>query len=181
MTEPLPEDRTVKLRLEFDAGFAKPLAGTQDDGEQMLTIRAGEDLLALRLAGVAGTTLCPRLTLVPSRNPALLGIGRVREALVAVFSIATLLDGSDRPGNPGQRRAHRWLVLCAEDPSVALAFDVLTGCLRISPGQRTSVQGQHGANSFDEVVEIDGTTRPVVSTRRLLARIDALGSAGRES
>ncbi len=142
-----------ELRRTFDASFAEPIAAAQTDEAGLLSIRAGDRPMAVRIEEIAAVSKCPRVTPVPSAQPALLGLAGVRGMLITVYSLAALLD--ERPGGA------RWLVLAAADPSAGLSFDELIGYER----------APRSATRAGAVVTLRGVPHTVVSVAAIIGSI----------
>ena len=107
--------RAATLRAGFDRSFAEPAQSDMTATEDLLAVRVGDDIFAIRLSEIAGLYVGKKMTRVPGGDPALLGIAGFRGTIQPVYSIATLL------GRPTEA-SPRWLVIAAAAP-VALAFD----------------------------------------------------------
>lgn len=118
--------RADELRAEFDGAFQRAVDMTTPDVEDLIAIRVGGDPHAIRIAAVAGLFVDRRITRVPGRHPALLGLTGIRGTLVPVFDLATAL-GYARPSSS------RWLVIAARAP-LALAFEAYEGHTRVPRG-----------------------------------------------
>lgn len=120
-----PEATLAALRRAFDDAFLRPLELGREQGASVLVVSAGVRV-AVPLTDVASVVACPTITPVPSRDPALLGLGGVRGTIVAIYDLAALVGvdvASPRAGT------QRWLVLLAGDRTLGLAFDALEGRL----------------------------------------------------
>jgi chemotaxis signal transduction protein len=117
-------DRAAELRRAFDRSFADQARGDTAATDDLLAIRIGSEPYAIRVSEISGLFADRRITPVPSRAQALLGVGGFRGVIVPVYSLAALL------GHP-MTAAPRWIVIASGLP-VALAFDVLDGHLRVS-------------------------------------------------
>lgn len=116
--------RAADLRREFDRAFAEPVRRDGTPKEDLLAIRAGEQVYAIRLSEIAGLHARKKITRVPGSHAALCGIAGFRGALLPVYDLPVLL-GHSRVETP------RWLVIAQSAP-VALAFDAFDGHLRAS-------------------------------------------------
>jgi purine-binding chemotaxis protein CheW len=103
------------LRSGFDSAFAEPAQFDMTPMEDLLVIRIGDDVFAIRLSEISGLYVGRTVTRVPGGDPALLGIAGFRGTIQPVYSVATLL------GRPTEA-SPRWLMIAAAAP-IALAFD----------------------------------------------------------
>lgn len=126
VTDGLPRAaaRAAVLRAAFDRSFAEPSRLDMNLMEDLLMVRAGDDVFAIRLSDIAGLYADKKITRVPGGDPALLGIAGFRGTIQPVYGLATLL------GRPAEA-APRWLVIAAAAP-IALAFDGFDGHLRVA-------------------------------------------------
>jgi chemotaxis signal transduction protein len=116
--------RAAELRLAFDQSFADPVGLDTATTQALLAIRVGAEPYAMRLSEIAGLFAGRKITHVPCRDAALLGIAGFRGAIVPVYSLAVLLGHSSAP-------TPRWLVIAAAAP-VAVAFESFEGQLLVS-------------------------------------------------
>jgi purine-binding chemotaxis protein CheW len=153
------------LRREFDETFRRPRALEREKEEELLAIRAGESLLAVRTLETGGVLRSPPIPPLPSSFPAFLGLCGVRGALVAAYDLAALLEGS-APASRGS-----WMLLCGADRRVGLVFDELGGALRVAPSEiRRAAEGS-GMRMLPEVALVQGESRPIVRIQSLLEQI----------
>jgi chemotaxis signal transduction protein len=166
--------RLSALRNEFDQSFARERQAPEVLGTDYLLIRVAGEPCALRLAEVAALEADRAITPVPSDAPALLGVGGLRGALVAVFDLAQLLGhappSAPRPASaPGQSgpATPRWLVL-VKGSLVAMAFGEFEGQRRLGLDALARAQaGQH-----QEVLRVAGVSRPIVQLAALAERCE---------
>ena len=152
------------LKREFDESFQKPLSREREPEEEVLLVRAGEGLLALRTAETAGVLRCPRITPVPSPSSELLGICGLRGSLVAAYGLGALL------GSAGARTGE-WMFLAHRDRTIGFVFDELEGCRRVPLRDVRRSQGPaHGVSP--EVVVVSDRSRTLIRVSSLLERID---------
>jgi chemotaxis signal transduction protein len=116
--------RAAALRAAFDRSFAEPAQLEMTPMEDLLAVRVGDDVVAIRLSEIAGLYVGKKVTRVPGGDPALLGIAGFRGTIHPVYCIATLL-GRPAAASP------RWLVIAAAAP-MALAFDGFERHLRVA-------------------------------------------------
>ncbi|HEX3883811.1 MAG TPA: chemotaxis protein CheW [Stellaceae bacterium] len=157
-------DRAAELRDAFDRAFAEPRPPAPPPSEDLLAIRVASEPYALRLTEVAGLFADRKVTPVPGRASALLGIAGFRGAIVPVYDLQVLL------GCPPLETA-RWLVIAAGTP-VAFAFAVQEGHLRLP--RSAIVSYRTGENQRRHVREFAHTTefaRPIVHLPSVLEAI----------
>jgi chemotaxis signal transduction protein len=116
--------RVVALRAGFDRSFAEPAQLEMTSVEDLLAIRAGADVVAIRLSEIAGLYVGKKVTRMPGGDPALLGIAGFRGTIQPVYCIATLI------GRPVVAFP-RWLVTAAMAP-ITLAFEGFEHHMRVS-------------------------------------------------
>jgi chemotaxis signal transduction protein len=114
-----------ELRHAFDRTFAEAQRFGTVVLEDLLAVRLGTDAYALRLSEIAGLFSDKKITRLPGRIPALIGIAGFRGAILPVYDLALLI------GYPNTA-APQWLAMAASDP-VAFAFGGFDGHLRLSP------------------------------------------------
>jgi chemotaxis signal transduction protein len=117
-------ERAAELRRAFDRSFSDQARRDTTPTEDLLAIRIGPEPYAIRASEIAGLFADKSITPIPSRAPALLGVGGFRGTIVPVYSLPALL------GHP-MGAAPRWIVIASGLP-VALAFEALDGHLRVS-------------------------------------------------
>jgi len=155
--------QAAALKREFDRGFAEPRKPPTAQTLNLLAVRLGGDSWAIPLTDTAGLHAGKKITPVPGRAHALLGIAGFRGTLVPVYDLSTLID-LPAPAAP------RWLVLAAER-RIALAFAELDGHLRVETGDILPLgPGDDGAWTRG-LVRADGTTRPILNLSALLGGI----------
>lgn len=156
--------RAAALRAAFDCSFAEPAQLEMTSMEDLLAVRVGEEVFALRLCEIAGLYVGKKVTQVPGGDPALLGIAGFRGMILPVYRIATLLG---RPTTV----APRWLVIAAAAP-VALAFDGFERHVRVAAEtilpRDVSVEDRPYARGF---VPVQQFVRPILHLPSLLDEI----------
>ncbi len=158
--------RVEELRAEFDASFAAVPAPGRADRVALLSLRAGGELVALRVLEVSGLFKARTIVPVPSARPELVGLCGVRGAVLPVYGLARLLRIPEEPG------AARWMVLAGpRDGPVALAFGGLEGHLVVAAEElQRAAPGQVAVRHVAEVVQRERPL-PVVSVPSLLRAI----------
>jgi len=112
-----------ELRREFDGSFARRPAPGREAPDELLTITVGAERYAVRLGAIFGLFLDRPVTALPGGLPGLLGVAGFRSSIVAVHDLATWLGGT-------AQQPH-WLMLTANRPVIALAFDAVLGRLQV--------------------------------------------------
>ena len=156
--------RAAALRRAFDQSFAEAPTTNAVGSEDLLTVRIGAMLYALRITEISGVFSDVKITPVPTDVSELLGIGAIRGSVLPVYDLRALL-GLGREGTP------RWLAVAAATP-LALAFDHFVEQLRVRPDAIVSHGGGDSApRHVSEIVRVDGMPRPIVSVPSILERI----------
>jgi chemotaxis signal transduction protein len=122
-SEPRHSATATALRQAFDASFAEVRTGSTAASEDFLAVRLATDTYALRLSEIAGIFTDKRITRLPSRVPALVGMAGFRGAIFPVYDLALLVGYANGS-------ARRWLAVAAGEP-LALVFDGFEGHLRL--------------------------------------------------
>lgn len=157
-------NRAAALRDAFDRAFADPPPLDPPPLSDLLAIRVGTEPYALRFSEIAGLFTYRKVTPIPSRASALLGIAGFRGALVPVYDLHALL---------GHRvvEAPRWLAMAAKAP-VAFAFLTQEGQFRCGRDAIVSHQpGDSARRHVTEFVRTDDLLRPIVDLSSLLETV----------
>jgi len=169
-----PKSRAALLRRAFDESFAVTALTNPTALEALLFLRVHESELAVRASEVAAVSRCPPLARLPSQNPSVLGLARLRGRLVVVHSFADLV------GEPrGKPNAGALLLLCAGAPSVGLLADELLGHVHVDANTIYSDPSQGGWSNA--IVNGGGRRCPLASIPLLLAAIRQASSTERRS
>lgn len=158
-------DRSQELRLAFDRSFAAPAHLDTTPRENLLAIRAGSQVLALRLSEVGGLFADKKITRIPGRVATLLGIAGFRGVILPVYDLGMLLGQA-------KAKASRWLVIAAAVP-IALAFEAFDGHLRISKDAIFPEGAGERAGHVRDCVRMEGVVRPILSLPSVLDTIKA--------
>lgn len=165
-------NQTVKdLKRAFDEAFEKPAVRETPDTRLLLAVQAGSLDIALSVSEIAIVMRCPRLTTLPSNQPALAGLAGIRGSLVAVYELGSLLGG------PPTSVGRGWVAVAGARPTAAFLFDEL---LRAEVVASTDIRRGATSNrtpSSDQVVEIAGTTRALVHLPDLLSLVTETDSS----
>jgi purine-binding chemotaxis protein CheW len=156
--------RAATLRAGFDRSFSEPAQLDMTPMEDLLAVRVGDDVFAIRLSEITGLYVGKKLTRVPGGDPALLGIAGFRGTIQPVYGIAALL------GRPAET-SPRWLVIAAA-ASIALAFGAFDRHLRVASDtirpRDVNAKDQPYARDF---VPVQQFVRPVLHLPSILDAI----------
>jgi len=158
-------DRAQQLRFAFDRSFAAAAHFDAAPKEDLLAIRSGSQVLALRLAEVGGLFVDKKITQIPGRVATLLGIAGFRGAILPVYDLGMLLGQA-------KGKASRWLVIAASAP-IALAFEGFDGHLRISKDTVFPQEAGERAIYVRDCVRVEGVVRPILNLPSVLDTIRA--------
>lgn len=163
---PVIESKVAKLREAFDRSFALPPPPASQEVEDLLTIRVAGDPYAIRLCDIAGIVTGGKMVAVPAATLDLLGLAGIRGDIVPVFGLASILGYSQPPESP------RWMILCAADESIALAFSDFEGYIRIPKSALHADETLRATRQYvSQVGSTDAVARSVISIPLILARI----------
>jgi purine-binding chemotaxis protein CheW len=158
-------DRAQQLRSAFDRSFAAPAHLDTTPKEDLLAIRSGSQLLALRLSEIGGLFADKKITRIPGRIATLLGIAGFRGAILPVYDLGMLLGQA-------KGKAARWLVIAASAP-IALAFEEFDGHLRISKDAIVPQEAGERESYVRESARVEGILRPILNLSSILDAIRA--------
>jgi chemotaxis signal transduction protein len=159
------------LREAFDRSFAEAPRSATAALEDLLCIRVGEHLHALRVAELSGLFPDMKVMALPTAIAELLGLASLRAAILPIYDLRLML------GYGGEAKP-RWVAI-ARDMSVGLAFDGFEGHIRVSPDAVVSQgSGESGVRHVREVVRIDGQLRSIVLLASVLEAITNRVRAG---
>ena len=161
-TATIPIDSAAILREQFDRSFASAPAMLAPGSVNLLTIRLGNELHAIRLADISGLHADRRILTLPGPMPELLGVANFRGQIVPVYQLAALLG---KPAGP----APRWMVLTQASAPLAFAFETFESHLCANAEQWIAA-GPGGAG--DGVRTASGVV-PVLDMAALAAQIEA--------
>ena len=101
--------RAEALRSAFDRSFAEPAHFDTTPMADLLAFHAGSQAYALHLSEIAGLFADKKITRLPGRTAALLGIAGFRGAIVPVYDLSALLGSPRRSRRVGwsSRRSRR--------------------------------------------------------------------------
>lgn len=142
------EQLTARLhayRDAFDRAFALPADTQRDPGIDILMIRMGETVFALRLDELSNVQTCGKVVPIPGSSTFLLGLAGIRGAVVPAFCLATLLGCASTDSK-------RWVVLCNREAPVGLVFDELLGLRQVQLADIYPAQTAAGQTHSSEVV-----------------------------
>lgn len=142
----------MKLRDEFDRGFAEPPPGDKLATFDYLRIRVAGEPFAVALTEVVSFHADLRVAPMPSPVRELIGIAAVRAALVPIYDLRLAL------GAPAQLPA-RWSILVKGG---GFSFDGFDGHARTT--MRLAVE----AGGVRPLITLDGRAYPVIAVESLL-------------
>jgi chemotaxis signal transduction protein len=120
----------AQLRRDFDDIFAAPPLPDPPMRENLLAIGVGDLQLAIRFSALSRLVHRQKIAPLVGREPnALLGLAGIRGHLVAVFSLARLLEAQRAPSEEGEHES--WVVLTTGEEPVGLAFERFDGYLHV--------------------------------------------------
>ena len=161
-------DRVAELRAGFDRSFAEPPSRHDDEFDELLAVRAGEQRYVLRLKQTTGLYSDRTVTPLPGPVAALLGVAGFSGTIVPVYDLGALL------GHP-VAEAPRWLVVATGAPAVALAFHDLDGHVRVARSSIVDETDGHGLRDcLRGMVSLPGGTRPIVDIPAVRAAVNVL-------
>lgn len=157
-------DRAEELRDAFDRSFVAPARIEEAAAADLLAIRIGSEACALRLTDIAGLFADKKITRVPGRAAALLGIAGFRGAVMPVYDLAALL------GYP-MAKMPRWLAMASAAP-VAFAFEAFDGHRRLTRDALVRPEtDDHARKYVSEMVRMDDIVRAIVDLPAILQAI----------
>lgn len=118
--------KLLELRHAFDDSFAQPQKAETTERENLLSVRANQTELCIRLNDLATVAKARKIVLLPNPTPGLLGVCGLRGRLIAAFRLSELLGLGASPGPP------RWLLLCRENPEVCFFVEEMNAYLQVS-------------------------------------------------
>ncbi|WP_437819992.1 chemotaxis protein CheW [Sorangium sp. So ce1078] len=183
MNRALLAERLAALRDAFDASFAEPARTRAEEPARALAIRAGDRRLLVRIDELAAVEPCRRIVPLAGGPPGLLGLVGLRGRLAAAYDLAALVGGRPRAGAGGAAAgpAPRWLLVCAEDPEIALAIDEIDRHATFSLADVRSAEGERDASEHvTEAVEVDGAPRGLLRVAAVAATVLRRAQRGAE-
>ncbi|WP_437580869.1 chemotaxis protein CheW [Sorangium sp. So ce887] len=185
MSRALLAERLAALRGAFDASFAEPARTRAEEPARALAIRAGDRRLLVRIEELAAVEPCRRIVPLAGGPPGLLGLAGLRGRLVAAYDLAALVSGRPRAGVDGAAAgpALRWLLVCAENPEIALAIDEIESHESFSLADVRSADDERGEGAGEhvtEAVEIDGAPRGLLRVAAVAATVLRRAQRGAE-
>jgi chemotaxis signal transduction protein len=145
------------LRREFDRSFSEAPRPAGEPAEGFLSIDAGGEAYAVRLAEVAGLYVDRQIVALPSPLPELQGIVGIRGSISPVYDLASLL------GHPSGD-AGRWLLLTGRNATIALAFSKFDGHFRSTARDLARRDAGHASGRHvHEAVRVGGGVRSIIN------------------
>ena len=163
----------AELRNEFDRAYAISLSSDQSEQtENLLAIRLGGDLYAIRVNEIIGLAKDRKTIPLPGPIPELLGVAGIRGGLVSVYSLAALL-GYGLNGNSG-----RWLALCGTEEPFGLAFSDFEGYIKV-PFAQVYAQNNVIREHVKDVARTEDSVRAIVNISSILDTLKKRCGTGR--
>lgn len=156
------------LRRTFDAAFAAPVVASERT-IALLSIRVGQEPLALRVADVSSIRLAGEIVPLPGAPAEILGLAGIRGRVLPVYDLGALLGR-------GAGTGARWLAITGA-PSVALAFAAFEGQL-LAP-EASVVPAAGSDRMVRAVATISGAARAVIDLDAVHAEIVRRAGAAR--
>jgi purine-binding chemotaxis protein CheW len=159
--------RAAALKEAFDRSFAEPPRAGVADTLALLTLRAGGDSYAVKLADIAGLVVGRRIISLPTSAPDFLGVAGLRGSTVPVWSLPALL------GYESLHESPRWLLLIGESMSslsLGLAFEHFDGHLNVPRAALSERSARDGVSHsyVGESVRVADTLRGLLDIASLV-------------
>ncbi|MGC4087655.1 MAG: chemotaxis protein CheW [Polyangiaceae bacterium] len=167
-----------RLRVEFDAAFAREVELERPAHEDLLTFQVAATRYAVKSRDVRALLPTPKLARVPSDQAQLLGVGGVRGELIPVFDLGLLL------GHPAASELGRWSLLVGAQHPLGLTFQVFERHERVALTAISSASDGGALGNFTEhVVRIADSIVPIIAVAKLVQALEGQDGAlrGRES
>ncbi len=131
-TEQADGARAQSVLAERARALAEPPREPERTGSagEVVTLTLGGQRCAIESRWVAAILDPPALTPIPGTGPALIGVAKVRGAVLAVFDAAFLLHGTTAT----RQAASRVVALGAGAPELGILADEVEGMARMAPG-----------------------------------------------
>lgn len=153
--------RAEALRRAFDSAFAAPPATATAGHEDLLCVGVGDDRYAVRLGEVTGLFVDRVITPVPGPFAELVGVAGLRDAIVPVYDLSSLLGYPVPPGTP------RWLLSARLEAEIGFLAQEFQGYLRVLPSAFSAVPSDRAREHVREVVRDGDELVPVLSLASL--------------
>jgi chemotaxis signal transduction protein len=149
------------IRRAFDESFAVAAAPETAEAHALLRIVVSGDAYALRLPEISELFVDRTITAVPGPLRELLGIAGLRNGIVPIYDLGSLLGYASR-GDTG-----RWLVVTRNGAELGFAFEELIDYLRVPSQAISASPGQTERAHVREVVRHGEELIPILSLRSL--------------
>jgi chemotaxis signal transduction protein len=156
--------RVAELRRAFDRSFAEPPRAEVARDHEFLAIRVAGRPFALRLADLAGVSIGPVITPLPTPVSGLLGLASFRGALVPAYDLSRFL-GLAAQAEP------RWLAVVAGSARLGLCFERVDGHLRVPAPTIAPGPDRPAAALPRDLLDADGTVRPIADVPAIATEI----------
>jgi chemotaxis signal transduction protein len=149
------EDRRAEMARQFDEAFAKPRTEWSQEAEGFVGVRLDGELYALRVRELAELHAGKRIVPVPSPVREFLGVVGMRNGVVPVYCLESLL------GHPRTEKAPRWLIIAASREPVAFAFAHFDGHVRLDDARALPAESKTTAHVSELLHASDGIRRVI--------------------
>lgn len=157
-----PLSRAEQLRQAFDQSFTLPVAASPPPVVDLISVRLGADVLALRVSEINALRADVTVTPVPSPVKELIGIAGFGGTLTPVYDLPALLGYATTSG--------RWLALVA-DRSVALAFDQFEEHFRVEAISIAPLVGRPHERHINSIARKAERAWPIVDLASLVTTL----------
>jgi len=115
-----------RLKSSFDRSFQEAPVERNHELAHLLIVRIGTTRFALKVSDLAALARAQTVVPIPSTNAGLLGLAGLKGRMVAVYSLAAMIDSPALHTEP-----EHWLVLCRSENRIALAFTAAEGTVMV--------------------------------------------------
>ncbi len=154
--------RAGQLRQAFDQSFALPVAGNPPPTVDLISVRLGTDLLALRVSEINDLRADATVVPVPSPVRELMGIAGLGGTLMPVYDLPALVGYPPTSG--------RWLAVVA-GRSVAFAFDKFEEHFRVEPASIAPIAGHANDRHIHSIARSVDRAWPIIDLLSLVASL----------
>jgi purine-binding chemotaxis protein CheW len=111
-----------ELKSSFDRSFQEAPVERNHELAHLLIVRIGTTRFALKVSDLAALAHAQTVVPIPSTDAGLLGLAGLKGRMVAVYSLAAMIDSAALNTEP-----EHWLALCRSEDRIALAFTAAEG------------------------------------------------------
>lgn len=167
MSEAAPRfvQNVADLRQAFDQAFAIAAQPSVSDIDAFLAIRVAGRPFVMRVAELRRLENGRKIVPLPGGPQTLLGLAGIQGRLTPVYSLAGIL-GLDTPA-----AARRWIVVCAGEDPLGLAFDEFEGFLQIPRSE--IIDGSEGSagKPAQQAIRGAGAVRAILHVSSLVEKV----------